>query len=221
MAKNQTVKLDFEKREATGTGACRKIRSKSLIPAILYGPEYKSGVPGTISVRAIAPVANSSRRETTLIELAISDGTVAHALIRDVQRHPLTRQIRHIDLYQVLKGHKIKIEIPVRVVNADSAKGVKAGGLLTTNTRLLLVEVQPSEIPDDFVVDAKDLDLGSEVFVKDIEVPEGVTILNDPDSLVVHIAAVRSTFDNESEEGEEENKEVEVVAKGKAAKEEE
>ncbi|EHL67921.1 50S ribosomal protein L25 [Cloacibacillus evryensis] len=220
MAKNQTVKLDFTKREVTGTGVCRKIRSKNLIPVVLYGPDYKSGLAGTVAAKTIAPVANGGHRETTLIELTIDDGTTASALIRDVQRHPLTRQIRHIDLYQVLKGHKVKVEIPVRVANAEASKGVKEGGLLTHAARLILVEVQPSDIPEEIVVDAKDLEMGSEVFVKDLDVPEGVTVLTDPEILVLHISAIRSS-DDETEEGEEESKEVEVVAKGKAAKEEE
>lgn len=220
MAKNQIVKLDFTKREVTGTGACRKIRSKNLIPVVLYGPDYKSGLAGTVSARAIAPLANSGHRETTLIELAISDGTTASALIRDVQRHPLTRKIRHIDLYQVLKGHKLKVEIPIRIANVDTAKGVKEGGLLTHSTRLVLVEVQPSDIPEEIVVDAKDLEMGAEVFVKDLHVPEGIVMLTDPEVLVLHISALRSS-DDEVAEGEEESKEVEVVAKGKAAKEEE
>ena len=220
MAKNQTVKLDFTKREVTGTGACRKIRSKNLTPVVLYGPDYKNGLAGTVLTKAIAPVANSGHRETTLIELTINDGTTASALIRDVQRHPLTRQIRHIDLYQVLKGHKRKVEIPIRVENAEAAKGVKEGGLLTHNTRLVLVEVQPSDIPEEIVVDAKDLEMGAEVFVKDLIVPEGVAVLTAPEILVLHIAALRSA-DDEPEALEEESKEVEVVAKGKAAKEEE
>ena len=221
MAKNQTLKLDFTKREVTGTGACRKIRAKNLIPVVLYGPDYRNGLPGTVSAKIITPLANSPRRETTLVELAISDGTAANALIRDVQRHPLTRAIRHIDLYQVVKGHKIKVEIPVRVLNAELSKGVKEGGLLAQKTRMLTVEVQPSEIPEEFTVDAQSLEMGAEVFVKDIEVPEGVTVLNDPDALVFHIAAVRSSAEEPAAEGEEETAEVEVVAKGKAAKEEE
>ena len=219
MAKNQALKLDFEKREKTGTGACRKIRSKNLIPAVLYGPNFKEGLAGTISAKVITPLANSSKKETTLIELTLSDGTLTHALIRDVQRHPLTRVIRHIDLYQVLKGHKIKVEIPVRIINADTCQGVKDGGLLTHSTRLLLVEVQPSDIPDEIIFDAKDLNMGSEVFVKDLALPEGVTAITDADTLVLHITEVKEEEINS--EGAEEQKEVEVVAKGKAAKEEE
>ena len=67
MAKNQTVKLDFTKREVTGTGVCRKIRSKNLIPVVLYGPDYKSGLAGTVAAKTIAPVANGGHRETCLL----------------------------------------------------------------------------------------------------------------------------------------------------------
>ncbi|MDO5115803.1 MAG: 50S ribosomal protein L25 [Synergistaceae bacterium] len=220
-SKSQTVKIEFTKRDVTGTGACRKIRSKNLIPAVLYGPDYKHGLAGTISAKAVAPVANGAYRETTLLELAISDGTAASALIREVQRHPLTRQIRHIDLYQVVKGHKIKVEIPIRVLNGESAQGVKEGGLLTHNTRVVLVEVQPSDIPEEIVVDAQQLGMGAEVFVKDLELPEGVTAVTEGDILVLHISQPKSHEDGAEGEMEEESKEVEVVAKGKAAKEEE
>ena len=112
-SRTKGLKIDFTKRELTGTGVCRKIRVKNMIPVVLYGPEYKQGLAGTVSAKSIMAVANSEHRETSLIELAMPDGTVASALIRDVQRHPLTQQIRHIDFYQVLKGHIIKVEIPI------------------------------------------------------------------------------------------------------------
>ena len=93
-SKHQTVKLEFAKREGTGKGTCRKLRSKDQLPVVLYGPEYKNGLAGVISARAVAPVANSAHRETTLIELDFADGGSATALIRDVQRHPLRRSPR-------------------------------------------------------------------------------------------------------------------------------
>lgn len=223
-ASKHSVKLDFTKREATGTGVCRKIRSKNLIPAVLYGPDYKMGLAGTVSAKTIAPVANSGHRETTLIELTISDGTEAQALIREVQRHPLSQAIRHIDFYQVLKGHKVKVEVPIRVINAELSKGVKDGGVLTQGLRFVLVEVQPSDIPDELVYDAQGLEIGDEAFLKDITLPEGVTALTEPEKLVVHITEPKA-FEEEAPaeaEGEEgATAEVEVVAKGKAAKEEE
>lgn len=218
-SKHQTVKLEFTKREGTGKGTCRKLRSKDQLPVVLYGPEYKNGLAGVISARAITPVANSAHRETTLIELDFADGGSAAALIRDVQRHPLTRRIQHVDFYQVLKGHKVKVEVPVRVVNEELCKGVKAGGVLIHGERAVLVEVQPSDIPEEIVVDAQDLELGAEIFVKDLPLPEGVTAVTEADLIVLHVEQPHEGED-EIVASTEENTEVEVVAKGKAAKEE-
>lgn len=216
-SRNEQVKVEFTKRELTGTGVCRKIRSKNMIPVVLYGPEHKMGLPGVITAKSIAALANSSHRETTLVELHMSDGTVASALIRDVQRHPLTQNIRHIDFYQVITGHMIKVEIPIYILNKDTCKGIKDGGVLNMGTRLIHVAIQPKDIPDQINVDIADLEIGSEIFVKDLAIPEGAELITDPETLVLHLLQPKSSSDEEVvEEGE---REVEVVAKGKATKE--
>lgn len=224
-AKKQQHKIEFTLRETTGTGACRKIRSKNLIPVILYGPEHKQGLAGTVSAKAIGPIANSKAKETTLIELQMSGGEDCTALIRDVQRHPLTQNIRHIDFYQVLKGHKIKVEIPIRLVNGEIAFGVKEeGGLLNHITRSLSVEIKPIDIPEDIVVDVAELKLGEEILIKDLVLPNDCDLLTPEDTLVVHIIqprAVAEVDEEEALEAEEAGVEVEVVAKGKAKDEDE
>ena len=219
--KHQTVKLEFTKREGTGKGTCRKLRSKDQLPVVLYGPEYKNGLAGIVSARAVTPVANSAHRETTIIELDFADGGAASALIRDVQRHPLTRRILHVDFYQVLKGHKIKVEVPIHVVNEELCKGIKDGGVLVYGERFILVEVEPSDIPEEIIVDAQGLEIGSEVFVKDLALPEGVAAVTEADLLVLHVEQPDEEVEGETLAAAEENTEVEVVAKGKAAKEEE
>ena len=215
-AKKQQQKIEFTIREKTGTGVCRKIRAKNLIPVILYGPEYKQGLAGTVSPRAIAPIANSEARETTVIELGMSDGKECMALIRDVQRHLLTQNIRHIDFYQVLKGHKIKVEIPIRVINKELAPGIKEGGLLNQITRSLSVEIKPRDIPEDIVVDIAELMIGGEIFIKDLTLPEDCDLLTAEDTLVLHISQPRAVSETEGDLLEEGSAEVEVVAKGKA-----
>lgn len=219
-SKRQTPKIEFTKRETTGKGVCRKLRATNMTPVVLYGPDYKDGLAGIVPTKAIALIANSERRETTLLELAM-DGGVCEALIRDVQRHPMTQKIRHIDFYQVVKGHKIKVEIPIHVINKELSQGVKDGGIVNQSTRLLLIEVQPSDIPDEIVVDAKDLVLGSEVFVKELQLPEGATLITDPENVVLGVVQPKVYEEPTSEEGAEETAEVEVVAKGKASKESE
>ena len=220
-AKKQQQKIEFTIREKTGTGVCRKIRAKNLIPVILYGPEYKQGLAGTVSARAIAPIANSEARETTVIELGMSDGKECMALIRDVQRHLLTQNIRHIDFYQVLKGHKIKVEIPIRVINKELSPGIKEGGLLNQITRSLSVEIKPRDIPEDIVVDIAELMIGGEIFIKDLTLPEDCDLLTAEDTLVLHISQPRAVSETEGDLLEEGSAEVEVVAKGKAKEEDE
>ncbi|MCE5201556.1 MAG: 50S ribosomal protein L25 [Synergistaceae bacterium] len=218
--KQQNLKIEFTKRETTGKGVCKKLRSKDILPVVLYGPGFKDGLPGTVPVRMISQIANSERRETAIVELAMSDGGIFTALIRDVQRHPLTQRLRHIDFYQVLSGHKIKVEIPVHIINKEISPGFKEGGLFNQSIRLVTIEVVPSAIPESIVVDASGLEIGSEVFVKDLPLPEGSELITDTDILVLNIMQPKAA----SEEGtaaEEGTEEVEVVAKGKASKEEE
>jgi len=215
-AKKEQHKIEFTIREKTGTGVCRKIRTKNLIPVILYGPEYKQGLAGTVSARAIAPIANGKAKETTLIELGISDGKDCVALIRDVQRHPLTLNIKHVDFYQVLKGHKIKVEIPIRIINSELSPGVKEGGLLNQTTWVVSVDIKPGDIPDDIVVDVAGLNLGEEIFIKDLKLPDDCDLLTPDDTIILHIMQPKVSAETEEVlEGEENAAEVEVVAKGK------
>lgn len=209
------VKVNFEKREATGTGVCRKIRNEKLIPAIIYGPDFKEGLAGTVEAKPVYAVANSSHCETTLIELQMDGKDIANALIREVQRHPISREIRHVDFYQIVKGHKIKLEVPTLILNADTAPGLKEGALLTLHMHNIMVEVEPSNIPDGIIIDAADFEVGREVFVKDLNLPEGVQAMNPSDELVLQLALPKA-FEEADEASE--ASEVEVAAKGKKTK---
>lgn len=216
MATGKVVEVKFTKREATGTGVCRKIRNEKLIPCILYGPDFKEGLAGSVVAKPIYSVANGSHSETTLIELSMDGNKKANALIREVQRHPISREIRHVDFYQVVKGHKIRVEVPVLVLNAEKAPGVKEGAVLTTLMHTIMVEVEPSNIPDEIVIDAAEFEVGKEVFVKDLNLPDGVVALAADDALVVLVSLPR-VYQEAAEETEAAGAEVEVVAKGKEA----
>ena len=221
--KKENLKIEFTKREAKGTGACRKIRSKNMCPVVLYGPEYKQGFAGIVPMKSIISVANSKNKETTIIDLVLEDGSVVSSLIRDVQRHPITQQLRHVDLYQVLKGHKIKVDIPINVINEDICQGIKDGGMLIFETRFISVEIQPSDIPEQIDCDIKDLEVGSDIYVRDIPIPGESELLTDPEILVLHIDLPKvQVEDEEAELGDDTHstQEVEVISKGKEENEE-
>lgn len=210
------MKIEFSKREKTGKSVNRKLRVKQLVPAVLYGPDFKQGISGAISNKLIATIANSSHRETTVIDLVMPDGKTTSALIKDVQRHPLTQRLLHLDFVQIVKGQKMKVEIPVIVSNKDISRGIKDGGMLDQPTRTIMIEVMPKDIPSDITIDLRDMALGSEVFVKDLQLPESAELVSDPQQLVLQISQTRTSAAEETAAEGEESGEVEVVARGKA-----
>ncbi|MDR3355045.1 MAG: 50S ribosomal protein L25 [Synergistaceae bacterium] len=214
------AKIKFSKRESAGKGFCRKLRSSGIIPAVFYGPEYKEGIVGEVLAKDISVVTDSPNWETCMIDLEMPDGRVEMALLRDVQRHVITQKILHIDLYQLVKGRKVKVAIPVRVVNKEICAGVKMGGVLEQPVREVEIMVLPREIPSEIVLDAAKMGMGSEVFMKDLELPESAELLSSQDEIVLLVTRPKSMTDTPKEESGEENTEVEVVGKGKHKEEE-
>lgn len=215
------TKIDFTAKEKMGKGVNRKLRVKHLIPAVLYGPDYKQGIAGSVSEKLISPIANGAHRETTVIDLAMPGGKSASVLIRSSQRHPITQRLLHLDFVQVVRGQKMKVEIPVIVVNKEVSRGIKDGGMLEQTIRSITIDVLPKDIPGDITIDLKELQLGSEIFAKDLPLPASAELITDAEQLVLHITHPKGSSVETSVEGEEQSGEVEVVGKGKAKEGEE
>lgn len=213
-------KIEFSAKEKMGKGVNRKLRAKQLVPAVLYGPDYKEGIAGSVPNKLIAPVANSSHRETTVIELVMPSGKTSSALIKDVQRHPITQRLLHLDFVEVVRGQKMKVEIPIIVSNRDISRGIKDGGMLDQPTRTVTIEVLPKDIPSDIAIDLKDMELGAELFVRDLPLPASAELVSDADLLVLQITQTRAAAAESAAESEASG-EVPVVAKGKAKEGEE
>jgi large subunit ribosomal protein L25 len=212
------VKIKLASRAGTGKGTCRKLRAKGVAPAVFYGPEYKESMAGAVELREISRVANAPNWETNMIDLELPDGRVEMALLRDVQRHAITRDILHVDFYQLVKDRKVKVAVPVRLVNKDTSAGVKMGGVLEHPLREIEIMVLPREIPSEIVIDAAKMQLGDELFVRELDMPESAELITSVDSVVVMIARPRSVSEV-AETSEEAPAEVEVVGKGKRKEE--
>jgi large subunit ribosomal protein L25 len=206
-------------RAGTGKGACRKLRAKGVAPAVFYGPEFKENIAGAVDLREISRVANAPNRETNMIDLELPDGRVEMTLLREVQRHALTRNILHVDFYQLVKDRKVKVAVPVRLLNKDASPGVKMGGVLEQPLRDIEMMVFPGEIPAEIVIDAAKMRLGDEMFVRELRMPESAELVTPADSVVVMIARPRSVSEAAEPAGES-PAEVEVVGKGKRREEE-
>jgi len=213
-----TVKIKFTKRTETGKGVCRKLRTKGKVPAVFYGPEYKDSVVGTLDIKELSQVANAPNWETSMIDLEMPDGRVEMALLRSVQRHAVSRNILHVDLYQLMKDHKVKVSIPIRVINKDICVGVKMGGVLEQPIREVDILVLPKEIPSEIVLDTAKMAIGDEIFVRGLDMPESAELITSEDIAVVLVSRPKSMVETAEEETEE-TAEVEVVGKGKRKEE--
>ncbi|MBQ7151381.1 MAG: 50S ribosomal protein L25 [Synergistaceae bacterium] len=211
------VTLVMEPREKTGKGENGRIRRAGYTPCIIYGPEIKENIKGKVNTREIEKIL-AGHWETTRLNIKLPDGSEELCIIREAQRHPISDLPLHIDFLHLVRGRKITVNIPVEVTGRENSQGIKDGGVLEF-THELEVETLPMSIPDVITVDVSALNIGDAIHVKDIQLPENVEILSDPEEVVAIVVTSRGVEDAEPEEEATAAADVEVVAKGKAAKE--
>jgi large subunit ribosomal protein L25 len=217
----KTIELSVEKRDSRGKNEARRTRVSGKIPAIVYGAG-KATVPIAVDRKTLSDAFRNGAGENAifLLKLAGSDQS-RHAMIRELQRDPLSRKALHIDFVRVMMDAKIRVKVSVEIVGI--ARGVKAdGGILDIVTREIEVESLPGNIPPHLPVDVAELGIGDALRVKDLKAPEGVEIVEDEEKVVVHVA--HPTQEKEVAavvEGAAEATEPEVLKKGKVVTEEE
>jgi len=176
-----TASLKATAREEIGTGMARKIRQGGNIPAVIYGhgrePQHL-----TLVAREVDRLLGTISAASTVIELAV-DGSTARTLIREIQRHPVKRNILHIDFQQLVAGEKVTVSVRIRFTG--TADGVRnSGGILAETMHELSVRCDPSLIPDHVEVDVTPLTIGHSIHVRDLTLPEGVQVLDDAGATV-------------------------------------
>jgi large subunit ribosomal protein L25 len=219
----KTIELTVERRATKGKNAARRTRAGGTIPAVVYGAG-RDTVPITVDARSLSDAFRGGAGENAifLLKLQGSDQT-RHAMIRDLQRDPLSRRPMHLDFVRVLMDTKIRVRVPVEIVGV--AKGVKTdGGILDFVTREIEIECLPGNIPEHLPVDVTELSIGDALRVSDVPSPEGVEVVDDAEKVVLHVAHPAHEevpAPPEIEAAAEEPAEPEVLRKGKAATEEE
>ncbi|MFT4658526.1 MAG: large subunit ribosomal protein L25, partial [Ilumatobacter sp.] len=161
----------------TGSPATRRLRAEGRVPAVVYGMGME---PLSISVdrRELRGAVSGSAGLNTILDLTI-DGTMYPSIIKDVQRHPVRRNIAHLDFIQVNLTEAIIVRIPVRL--EGEAKEVEAnGGLVDQIITAINVSTTPRNIPDVIVFDISEMDMDSTITVGDLAMPDGVTATTDP-----------------------------------------
>lgn len=214
------VTLSVARREEQGKNAARRLRKDGKVPAVVYGGG-REPVAITVDSKAIRELIAKSEhgvRSIFLLELKGADKK-RHAMIKDVKVDPLNGQLEHIDFVRVIMDQKVKVSVPVRIVGL--ADGVKnGGGILEFQVRELHVETLPASIPDTFEIDVTSMAVHDVVRVRDIEVAEGIEVLDDPERVVVSIGLPRAEVVAEVAE-EAAVAEPELIKKGKPEEDEE
>jgi large subunit ribosomal protein L25 len=174
-----TEKITAETRNEFGKGAARRIRRDNKIPAVLYGhgndPVHVT-LPGHSTMMALKHGGTN-----TLLELDI-DGKSQLALTKAVQVDPIRRVIEHIDFVAVRRGEKVTVDIAIHVVGEAQRET-----LVVTENSTVQVEAEATHIPEFIEVSVEGAAAGTQILASDLSIPEGSTLLVDPDTLIVNI----------------------------------
>jgi large subunit ribosomal protein L25 len=204
-----------ESRSETGKNVNRRLRSRGLIPGVVYGTG-KDAVAIAVSPREIGAILKSASGENTLFDLDLG-GTRRKVILKEFQREPLRGQLLHADFYEVALDKELEIKVHVELVGTPV--GVKLqGGLVAFVTRELL----PADIPEKIVVDIAHLELGKHFRVSDLRLGDKVKVLTDPDLVIAHVVLPRAEVAAETAAVEAAPEagaaEPEVIKKGKTEK---
>jgi large subunit ribosomal protein L25 len=211
-----------EGRTDTGKNANRKLRSRGLIPGVLYATG-KPAQPVQVSPGEIGTILKSAAGENTIFDLDIA-GKRRKVILREFQREPLRGKLLHADFYEVALDKKLQVKVHIEL--EGTPVGVKLqGGIVDFVTRELEIECLPADIPEKFVVDISHLELGKHLRVSDLKISNKIEVLADPGVVVVHVVLPRAEVVEEPTAAVEgapaegaAAAEPEVIKKGKADK---
>ena len=173
-------KLNVDIRKAHGTSAARRARLQNKVPAVVY----HSGVEATpLSVDKIS-LNKALRTGQMIFEVNVEDKN-QFVLVKEIQYHPVTDEIIHIDFQKVKEDEKISLEVAIR--STGEAQGVKLGGLLVQMLNSVTIKCKPAEIPEFLEIDVTDMEMNTNLFVKDITLPEDVEMITAEDIAVVSV----------------------------------
>jgi len=205
--------IEVQPRQETGKNANRRARSAGKIPAVVYGGG-KESVAIEVDRKTLVDTMKGHSGENPIFLLKLGDKE-RHAMIRNTQLDPISRQVVHIDFQRVEMDQKVRVTVPVELVG--TAYGVKTeGGMIDFVTREVHIECLPGDIPKHLECDVTDVHIGQHVEAKDLKLPEGVTLLDDPDRVIVSLSHSRLEAVPAAEAAAGESAEPEVIKKTKA-----
>jgi large subunit ribosomal protein L25 len=209
----EILNLKVSLRETVGNGPSRVLRREEKIPAVLYGPKTE---PVKLSIHKLdlEPIFKAGAAAQKLLNLQIGGaGTEHKVMIKEMQRHPVSHNLLHMDFYKVSMDQKIKVMVPV--VTTGKCIGAEMGGMLQIIRRELEVYCLPDQIPESITIDVTDLDIGDSYHVEDLQLEGEVEIPAEVNFTILTVLSPKAEEEEVSEEDElegEEGEEGEDVA---------
>ncbi len=195
------IELIASPRVAKGK-ANRRLAGEGLIPAVLYGHGVEP-TPVSLDRHGFEMLMIHETLSATVLDVSLEGSdSPAKVLVKEIQKHPATGRVLHVDLLAIDMKTSIHTVVPVRFVG--ESEGINEGGILTQSLMGIEIEALPTDLPDVIEVDISGLGIGDNLHVSDLVAPEGTTILTDLDAIVVSITLPKVVEEEEPEveEGE-------------------
>jgi large subunit ribosomal protein L25 len=173
----------------TGSSASRRLRGEGSIPGVLYG-HGMSPLAVAVERRDLRIALSGAAGVNTVLDLTV-DGTVYPAIVKELQRHPVRRNVMHIDFIQVNLDEEITVAVPLHLVG-EAVAVEQEGGLVDPAVDSIEVVTTPRNIPPEFVVDVSEMTMDTVIRLGDVPMPAGVTATGDPESPVVTVLTMRA-----------------------------
>jgi len=187
--------LSTEIRASRGKSAARQLRAKGRIPAVFYGSGTEP-VALSLSPKELAAALSTEVRRNAVLQLDVG-GQKQLAMVKELQVHPVTRELRHADLYRVSLDAQVTVQVPLRALG--KAKGFIAGAELYVLYRELPVRTTPDKIPTVIEVDVSNMELGDTLHVRDLPLAAGVSVALPPERSVISCAEQRKRLEEEAD----------------------
>lgn len=202
----KSIELVAEKRDEHGTGSARELRRQGKLPAVVYGGK-KEPVHITISEYDLTMAYHKGGFHKTIVNLKVGKDTL-RVLPKDLQIHPVTENVLHVDFLNIDKDSKVKVWIPVVLRNRERCQGIRRGGTLNIVRHEIEMMCNPENIPESVEFDLSAFGIGESIHISSTTLPDGATpVINDRDFTVATITGrggkADSDDDSEAEEAAE------------------
>jgi large subunit ribosomal protein L25 len=209
----ERTQLTVQKREQTGTRETKRLRKQGFIPGVLYGTGIE---PVAISVeeRELRRALTGPAGLHSILDVQVDGTGKSHAsILKEYQQDKLRGHITHVDLQEVRLDQTITATVSVHLIGGEDAPGVREGGVLSQPLREIQVEALPLEVPEHIDLDGSHRAVNDTLRIADVQVPEGVTLLDDGETVIATVTAPTREVEPEPVEGEE-GEGVEAAAEG-------